>query len=82
MSHQLDCPDAPSGQASRTRLDAENGGRTLFDLTFGGSLSLLPTWEDQPETFREQFRRKAVAVAIACEVDAAYVEPTTARRTA
>jgi len=49
-------------------LDAEAGGRMLFDLTFEGTLPLLPTWEDQPETFREQLRRKAVAVAVACEV--------------
>ena len=64
------------------QLNADAGGRTLFDLTFGGSLSLLPTWEDQPETFREIFRRKAIAVAMACGGDEAYAEHTTAPRTA
>ena len=62
-------PDGASSQTSRERLDAEAGGRMLFDLTYGQTLQLLPTWDDQPDAFREDFRRKAVAVATACEVE-------------
>ena len=46
-------------------LDAEAGGRTLFDQTFKGTLPLLSTWEEQPETFKEDFRQTARAVALA-----------------
>jgi hypothetical protein len=59
---------------SQSFLDAEAGGRMLFDLTFEGTLPLLPTWEQQPEAFREDFRRKAVAVAVACDPDPAYAQ--------
>jgi hypothetical protein len=59
---------------SKSFINAEEGGRTLFDLTYNGSLALLPTWEDQPEKFREEFRRKAVAVALACETDSPWPE--------
>jgi hypothetical protein len=57
---------------SKSFINTEAGGRTLFDLTFGGTLSLLPTWEDQPETFKQTFREKAEAVAIACETDSPW----------
>lgn len=46
-------------------LDAEAGGRALFDETFAGNLPLLPTWEVQPDAFQKLFRNRAVRIACA-----------------
>lgn len=45
------------------QLDAEAAGRALFDETFQGTLPLLPTWEEQPEAFRQTLRQRALRVA-------------------
>jgi hypothetical protein len=50
------------------QINAEAGARALFDVTFQGTLPLLPTWEEQPEAFKDDLRKKAAAVASAAIV--------------
>jgi hypothetical protein len=49
------------------QIDAEAGGKALFDVTWNGTL--FATWEDQPVAFRDDLRRKAEIVATAALVD-------------
>jgi hypothetical protein len=47
----------------------EAGARALFDVTFGDTLPLHPTWEEQPDAFKDDFRFKAMVVATAAVAD-------------
>ena len=48
-----------------TQIDTEAAARALFEVTFNGTLQLLPTWEEQPQAFKQDFRRRATAVTLA-----------------
>ena len=50
-------------------INTEAAAQALFDVTFNGTLPLYPNWEDQPEAFKNEMRRKAGAVALAALIE-------------
>jgi hypothetical protein len=50
-------------------IDAEAGAQVLFQETFKGTMPLYPTWEEQPEVFKRDFRERAIKVARAALIE-------------
>jgi len=44
------------------KIDPDAGGRALFEMAFQSKTPLWPTWEDQPQSLRDEMARRAMAI--------------------